>query len=75
MEQADKSQSENVVLDEHRLAQVRATANEHRGDEVGKKWISEPDAGVSRIFGWEVVSESETRDHAEVKWKIAEVVQ
>src|SRR5690349_19827000 len=75
MDHADKSDSENVVLDEHRLAQVSAAFDEHCRDEVGKKWIREPDAGVSRIFRWEVVAEREARDHAQVKWQVAEVVQ
>ena len=75
MDQAHKSESENVVLDEHRFAQVCATPHKHRRNEVGNEWISESDSGVGRIFGWEIVSESKTRDYAEVKWKIAEVVQ
>src|SRR5690348_8987340 len=75
MDQADESKPENVVFDEHRRAQVSAAFHEYRRDEVREEWISEPDAGVSGIFRWQVVAESEARDHAQVKRKITEVVQ
>src|SRR5262245_58269505 len=75
MDQADKRKSENEILDEHRLAQIRATAHKYRGNEVGDKWISESDSCVSWIFGWKVVAERKACDHAEVKRKVAEVVE
>src|ERR1700752_216643 len=75
MDQADKRESENVVLDEHGFAQVCATSHEHRGNEVGDERISEPDSGVGRIFRRKIIAEYETRNDAKVKWKIAEVIQ
>src|SRR5262245_43395974 len=75
MDQADKRNYENDILDEHRVAQVWATADKHCRDEVRNKWISESDAGVSWSFGWEVVAESKACDHAKVERKIAEVVE
>ena len=75
MDQADERESENDILDEHRFAQVCAATHKHRRNEVRDKWIRESDSGVSWIFRWEVVAEGKTRDHAEVKWKIAEVIQ
>ena len=75
MNQSDKRDSENEILDEHRLPQVGATAHKDCGDEVGNEWISKSNAGVRRIFGWKVVAECETRDDAEMEWKIAEVIQ
>src|SRR5574338_1511623 len=75
MNEADKRNSENVVFDEHRLAQVGAAFYENCRDEVRQERVREPDAGVCGIFRWEVVSEGENRDHAEVKRKIAEIVE
>ena len=70
-----KRDSENEILDEHRLPQVGATSHKHCGDEVRNEWISEPNSGVRRIFGWKVVAESKTCDDAEMERKIAEVIQ
>ena len=75
MNQTDKRESEEVVFNEHRLAQVSAATNEYSGDEVGDKWISESDTCVSRIFRWKIIAECKAGDYAEVKRKIAEVVQ
>src|SRR5689334_12861460 len=75
MDQPDERDAENVVLDKHRFPEVCTAAHEDRRDEVGNEWVREPDARVGWIFRREVVAECKTRDHAEVKRKIAEVVQ
>ena len=74
MDQADKASPRmkfSMNIDSRKSAPQRTNTAETKSEMKG---VSESDAGVSWIFRWEVVSESETRDHAEVKWKIAEVV-
>ncbi len=73
--QADKRDAENEVLDEHRWPQVSATADKDGRDEVGDEGIGETNSGVCRIFRWKIVAECKTRDDADVKRKIAEVIQ
>ena len=70
-----KRESENEILDKHRLAQVGATLHKDRGNEIGQERISESNSGVSWIFRWKVVPECETGNHADMKRKIAEVIQ
>src|ERR1041384_3868837 len=75
MNQSDKRESEEIVFDEHRLAQISAAADEDRRNKVGDKWIGESDARVSRIFRRKVVAEPEAGDDTQMKRQIAEVVQ
>ena len=53
----------------------RRSAQKDRGYKVGDKRIGESNAGVRRIFGRIVIAECETRDDADVKRQVAEVVQ
>src|SRR5690242_19195953 len=75
MNHADKSDGEQEVFHEHRLAQVRAATQEERGNEISEKRIGETDTGIRGIFGRVVVAVSKTGDDADVKRQVAEVVQ
>src|SRR5215469_13957530 len=75
MQHAYHCHAEYVILYEHRIAQAGAGTHEYCRHDVGDKWIGEAHAGKRRVFGRKVLTESKTRDDAQVERQIAEVVQ